>query len=190
MNTQDFNFKWDINHIIDKTRFSEENEKPIQLSNNDLTASRHERAQGDDYPPVRIFSNNFISLDYLMKNHFAQWSIHIDSTHGFIEVGIIEPSSQSTFFIKGFKNEAQHETAKDIKTFEFGETYTTGDTIKIKLELNPTTSTSQSKTISLYLFKNDKSLGLPFKDIQIDENTKLYPMAGLNDDGDKISIVR
>ncbi|EGC35605.1 hypothetical protein DICPUDRAFT_94502 [Dictyostelium purpureum] len=180
MTTQELKFKWNINNLIDKTRFSKEEEKPIELSNGDLTATRKERVRGDDPPPVRILADNYISFDNNQTS--VEWTVQVGFTHGFIEVGITDPSSNKTYLFKGFKNEAQEEDGQNLKSFQFGETFTTGDKIKIVLEL------TASKTLALHLYKNNSLLGTPFE-TQFNENSKYYPFVGLNDNGDQITIV-
>ncbi|KAM9998088.1 hypothetical protein ACTFIY_007748 [Dictyostelium cf. discoideum] len=180
-NCKQLEFEWSLNKIIDRTKYSKEKElgQPIILSNNNKTSTRHERVQGDEFPPIRILSNQPISFT---NQDEIEWSVLVNNTHGFIEVGVYLPELDTTYLLKSFKNEAQIENGREqIKTFEFGEKISTGDKITISLQQQ------NNKTIKMNIIKNDKPLGTPFNDIPT--TSKIYPMIGLNDGGDQVSII-
>ncbi|KAK5584605.1 hypothetical protein RB653_006219 [Dictyostelium firmibasis] len=183
VNCKHFEFEWNINNVIDRTRYSKDKEigPPIILSNHNKTSTRHERVQGDEFPPVRILGDQPITFSN--QDEILEWSVLINCSHGFIEVGLFSQELDTTYLIKGFKNEAQIEKGREqIKTFEFGEKISSGDKITISLQQN-----NPTKTIKMNFIKNDKPLGTPFNNIPI--SSKLYPMIGLNDGGDQISII-
>ncbi|KAM9959523.1 hypothetical protein ACTFIR_000601 [Dictyostelium discoideum] len=185
-NCKQLEFEWSLNKIIDRTKYSKEKElgQPIILSNNNKTSTRHERVQGDEFPPIRILSNQPIS--FTNQDEIIEWSVLVNCTHGFIEVGIYLPELDTTYLLKGFKNEAQIENGREqIKTFEFGEKISTGD--KITISLQQQQQNNNNKTIKMNIIKNDKPLGTPFNDIPT--TSKIYPMIGLNDGGDQVSII-
>ncbi|EAL66382.1 hypothetical protein DDB_G0282113 [Dictyostelium discoideum AX4] len=184
-NCKQLEFEWSLNKIIDRTKYSKEKElgQPIILSNNNKTSTRHERVQGDEFPPIRILSNQPIS--FTNQDEIIEWSVLVNCTHGFIEVGVYLPELDTTYLLKGFKNEAQIENGREqIKTFEFGEKISTGDKITISLQQQ---QNNNNKTIKMNIIKNDKPLGTPFNDIPT--TSKIYPMIGLNDGGDQVSII-
>ncbi|KAN0055529.1 hypothetical protein ACTA71_008642 [Dictyostelium dimigraforme] len=189
VNCKHLEFEWSLNKIIDHTKYSKEKElgPPIILSNENKTSTRHERVQGDEFPPIRILSSQPIT--FANKEETIEWSVLINCTHGFVEVGIYLPELDTTYFLKGFKNEAQIEKGREsIKTLEFGEKISTGDKITISLEQQQQQQQqNNNNTIKMNIFKNDKQLGIPFNDIP--STSKIYPMIGLNDNGDQISIV-
>ncbi|KAN0029084.1 hypothetical protein ACTFIV_010954 [Dictyostelium citrinum] len=175
--------EWSLNKLIDRTKYSNDKElgQPVVISNNNKTSTRRERVQGDEFPPIRVLSSKPIS--FTNQDETIEWSVLINCTHGFVEVGIYLPELDTTYLIKGFKNEAQIEKGREqIKTFEFGEKINSGDKITISLEPN-----NNNKTIKMHITKNDIPLGTPFNDIPT--TSKLYPMIGLNDSGDQVSII-
>jgi len=178
---QNFEFHWDQSKIHDRTRFSKEEQSGLVLSNENKTVKRKERFQGDDYPSIRILADKSIDSVISDKSNFhIEWSIKINQSNGFIEIGIMNPTEKHCYFLKSFKNEVQMEKQDQLETTEFGETFSSNDIITVRLEGN-----KDGSTMTLHYLKNNVYVGAPFKNIPI---TSFYPMVGLNDNGDEISL--
>ncbi|KAF2075507.1 hypothetical protein CYY_003199 [Polysphondylium violaceum] len=179
---QNFQFHWDQSKIHDRTRFSKEEQSGLVLSNENKTVKRKERFQGDDYPSIRILGDKSIesAIGNDKTNFHIEWKIKINQSHGFIEIGIMNPAQQHTFLLKSFKDEVQIEKEGNLETIKFGETFTVNDVITVRIEGN-----QDGSTMTLHYLKNDVYVGAPFKDIPI---ASFYPMVGLNDNDDEITL--
>eukprot|EP01132_Coremiostelium_polycephalum_P002489 gene2489-3081_t len=198
--SQQLEFKWNPNKIVDRTTFSKSGVSPIEFSDHNKTATRIERFIGDDYPSVRIFGDqSIVHHQTKSQNYTLEWNVKLEQSHGFVEVGIIN-NNNSVYFIKPGQNEFQSDNGLgESQTYQISgnklsKKLGSGDTITVIAEFKYLDKKEQDGDQTPYLSLSFKAHGVlldsPFSNISI-SNTSLdfYPMVGLNDGGDKISIV-
>ncbi|EGG17964.1 hypothetical protein DFA_06630 [Cavenderia fasciculata] len=187
-------FKFNQRNVKDRTRFSgETDQSPISFSDDNETITRVERSIGDDFPSVRVVGDTAIPCSTLQLQKETTcgcscwWDFKIQKNHGFIEIGIIGTSATGdrVYFLKPTKKEVQYEENGDYKTQPYGDDiFEEGDNIRVIFKVS-----SNSAGGSLSFEKNGKSFGTAFGEIPLIDGHPFYPMVGLNDQGDSISIV-
>ncbi|KYQ93612.1 hypothetical protein DLAC_04990 [Tieghemostelium lacteum] len=194
-NIQELKLQWDSSKVIDKTQFSKSDNPGLSLSNNDQTVTREERFRGDDFPPIRILSKSGLTDCGIQGNISMDWSVRVDESHGFLEVGLYNTKSNQCYLYKSsgsqvqFENIQQDESSLDYQTSDFGEAFSNGDYITTRVEfIFPSAHSDQNiPYLNIHYLKNGRYLGSPFQ--QISPIYNFYPMVGLNDNGDQVTLI-
>ncbi|EFA76282.1 hypothetical protein PPL_10044 [Heterostelium album PN500] len=201
---------WDSNNIIDRTRYSNSGKSPVEFSDSDTVVTRHERLNGDDFPPIRIIANHSIEQS-------LTWKVKILTNNGFCEVGIYNPIEKIAYFIKPSRNELQSDLPGKLTiiiiiiiiksnlifqlqffklinqgdrfdTQPFGaEAFESGDIVKVQVNVYHSEVVPNERLMDIIIFKNEDNLiGTAFTGVKL--CGKFYPMVGVNDEGDSIAI--